>query len=667
MMGLTLLTDLVVILGAAVVVAFVFARLKLPVIVGLFVAGVVIGPDGLGLVSDVHELEAVAEIGVVLLLFAIGIEFSLRDLVAIKDIVLVGGALQVGLTALVGFGISAALGRTVTESVFLGFLMALSSTAIVLKSLQQRAEIDAPHGRASLGILIFQDLMVVPLTLLVPLLAGDLSMDSSPLTLLAKAVGVVVAVFVGARWVVPWILREVARLGSPDVFLIAVLVIGFGVAAAAGHIGLSMALGAFVAGLVISESEYGHQALGNVLPFRDVLLSFFFVSVGMLLDVSFLASYWWILVLAAPVVMFGKAVLSTLAILALRFPMRTALLTGLSLAQVGEFAFVLAAVGAQEGVLREDVRQGFLAVSVLSMAATPFLIASKDRIVESLLRLPLPSGLRGGRRAEAEVEVAPLRDHLVIVGFGLNGRNLARAARGSHIPYTIVELNPQSIRSARADGEPILYGDATSEAVLEQAGVPHARVVVVVISDPVATRRIVALVRRVCPNAYLIARTRYVSEVPLLMELGASDVVPEEFETAVEIFARTLQQYLVPLAEIERAAAEIRADGYGLLRLPPDEGRPWKKIESALPGVEVATLEVAENVAAVGHTLLELDLRSRHGVTVLAVSRDDELTPNPAGDMLILPGDVVVLLGRAEAVFGVRELFSPCDPSGGTC
>ncbi len=666
-MGLALLTDLVAILGAAVVVAFVFARLKLPVIVGLFVAGMAIGPDGLGLVSDAHELEAAAEIGVVLLLFAIGIEFSLRELVSIKDIVLVGGSLQIGLTALAGFGVSMALGRTMTEAVFLGFLMALSSTAIVLKTLQQRAEIDAPHGRGALGVLIFQDIMVVPLTLLVPLLAGDVAMSGSPLTLIAKIVGVVIAVTVGARWVVPWILQEIARLGSPEVFLIAVLVIGLGVAAAAGHIGLSMALGAFVAGLVISESEYAHQVLGNVLPFRDVLLSFFFVSVGMLLDVSFLAQYWWILLLAAPVVMFGKALFATLAILALRYPLRTALITGLSLAQVGEFAFVLAAVGAQSGILADEVRQGFLAVSVLSMAATPFLIAYKDKIAEIVLRLPVPEKLRLGGRQETEPQATPLRDHLVIIGFGLNGRNLARAARGASIPHAILELNPRSVTSAQQAGEPMFFGDATSEAVLEKIGVPYARVVAVVISDPVATRRIVALVRRLCPDAYLIARTRYVSEVPLLLELGASEVVPEEFETAVEIFTRTLQQYLVPLADIEQAAADIRADGYGFLRLPLDEGRPWRKIESALPGVEVSTLQIGADVEAVGRTLVELDLRRRHGVTLLALSREGDLVSNPAGETRFEEGDVVVLLGQSEDVVRARTLFAPCANGGDVC
>ncbi|MHB9149683.1 MAG: cation:proton antiporter domain-containing protein [Thermoleophilia bacterium] len=666
-MGLSLLTDLVVILGAAVLVAYVFARLKLPVIVGLFVAGVAIGPDGLGLVADVHDLEAVAEIGVVLLLFAIGIEFSLRELVSIKDIVLLAGTLQIGLTALVGCAVSLALGRTLTEAVFLGFLMALSSTAIVLKSLQQRAEIDAPHGRGSLGILIFQDLMVVPLTLLVPLLAGDLEMNGSPVVLLGKAVAVVVVALVGARWVVPWILREVARLGSPDVFLIAVLVIGFGVAAAAGHIGLSMALGAFVAGLVISESEYSHQVLGNVIPFRDVLLSFFFVSVGMLLDVSFLASYWWILVLATPVVIIGKATLASVAILALRFPLRTSLLTGISLAQVGEFAFVLAAVGAQQGILQEDVRQGFLAVSVLSMAATPLLITSKERIADTILRLPLPGALRRGGRAEAATHAEPPRDHLVIIGFGLNGRNLARVAAESQIPYIILELNPRSVHSAQEAGEPMLFGDATNVSVLERAGVPYARVVVVVISDPVATRRIVALVRRLNPDTHLIARTRYVIEVPFLLEAGASDVVPEEFETAVEIFVRTLQQYLVPLAEIERVTAEIRADGYELLRLPHDAGRPWKKIQSALPGVEVTTLQVRPEGAAVGRTLADIDLRRTNAVTLLALSRAGELTPNPGGDTRIEPGDVVVLLGRPEAIVDVRSLFAPCVAGDDVC
>lgn len=328
---------------------------------------------------------------------------------------------------------------------------------------------------------------------------------------------------------------------------------------------------------------------------------------------------------------------------------------------------MLAAVGAQEGILQPDVRQGFLAVSVLSMAATPLLIASKERIADAILGLPIPAALRNGGRAEAETHAEPLRDHLVIIGFGLNGRNLARVARASQIPYTILELNPRSVQSAQEAGEPMLFGDAMNGSVLERAGVPYARVVVVVISDPIATRSIVALVRRLNPDAHLIARTRYVSEVPLLLELGASEVVPEEFETAVEIFVRTLQHYLVPLAEIERVTAEIRADGYELLRLPHDAGHPWKKIQSALPGVEVATLQVRPEGTAVGRTLAELDLRSHHAVTLLALSRHGELTPNPGGDAHIEPGDVVVLLGRPEDVVAVRGLFAPCGAGEDVC
>lgn len=659
-MALQVLIDLTIVLGAAVLVAYVFARLHLPAVVGLFVAGVLIGPDALGLIGESEEIEAVAEIGVVLLLFTIGIEFSLGELVRIRDLVFVGGVLQMALTAAAGTGVSYALGLPLEQALFLGLVMALSSTAITLKILQQRAEVDAPHGRNAVGILIFQDLMVVPLTLLVPLLAGNLGVQTSPLVVLVQVLGVVLFVVVAAKWGVPWILKELARLQSPEVFLIAVLVICFGVAAASGWIGLSVALGAFVAGLVISESEYSHQALGNVLPFRDVLLSFFFVSVGLLLDLHFLLENWWLLALAALVVVAGKAFFASAAVLVLRFPLRTALLAGLSLAQVGEFSFVLLQVGAAQGLVSETIRQGFLALAVLTMAATPFLIGQKERVAGVLVRAPILDRLVRGKRPEMQRQVEPLRDHLVIIGFGVNGRNLARAARRARIPYTILELNPQTVRQMRKEGEPIVFGDATNEAVLTEVGVPFARVVAVVINDPLATRRIVALVRQHCPDAHLIARTRYISEVQTLLDLGADEVVPEEFETAIEIFTRTLQQYLVPEAVIARTASEIRADGYGLLRRPLDEAQTWRKVESALPGLEIATLRVAEDVPAAGRTLAELDLRRRHGVTLLAVRRDGEITANPDGAMEIRAGDIVVLLGPPEATVEARQLFAVC-------
>jgi CPA2 family monovalent cation:H+ antiporter-2 len=351
----------------------------------------------------------------------------------------------------------------------------------------------------------------------------------------------------------------------------------------------------------------------------------------------------------------------------LRFPLRTALLAGLSLAQVGEFSFVLLQVGTDHGLVSETVRQGFLALAVITMAATPILIGQKERIADTLLaRFPLPDRLVRGRRPEMESEAEPLRDHLVIIGFGVNGRNIARAAGRARIPYTILELNPETVRRVRKEGEPIVFGDATNEAVLAEVGVPFARVVAVVINDPVATRRITALVRQVCPDVHLIARTRYVSEVQTLLDLGADEVVPEEFETAIEIFTRTLQQYLVPEAVIARTASEIRADGYGLLRRPLDEAQTWRKVESALPGLEIATLRVAEDVPAAGKTLADLDLRRKHGVTLLAVRRNGEITANPDGDMQVQAGDIVVLLGPPEATVDARRLFAVCG-EGAVC
>ncbi len=665
-MVLEILIDLTIVLGAAVVVAYLFTRLRLPAVVGLFVAGVLIGPDGLGLISESEQIEAVAEIGIVLLLFTIGLEFSFAELLRIKDVVFVGGGLQMVLTAGAGMLVSVAVGRPPAQAFFLGSVMALSSTAIVLKLLQQRAEVDSPHGRNAVGILIFQDFMVVPLTLLVPLLAGDVGTAVSPLRVLLEVAGVIIAVVLASRVVVPWVLRELAGLKSPEVFLIAVMVICFGVAAASGRMGLSVALGAFVAGLVISESEYSHQALGNVLPFRDLLVSFFFVSVGLLLDVRFLARYWWLLPLAALGVMIGKTVLTTLAVLVLRFPMRTALLTGLSLAQVGEFSFVLSEVGAKKGLMPDNVNQGFLAMAVLTMAATPVLIAQKDRLTDLVLRLPLPDRLVRGNRPEMGGPEERLSDHVVIVGYGVNGQNVARATRRSEIPYTILELNPQTVRAARAAGEHIVFGDATNEAVLNDVGVPRARVAVVVINDPVATRRIVALLRRLCPDIHLVARTRYVNEVQPLLDLGADEVVPEEFETAIEIFTRTLQQYLVPEDEIRRTALAIRADGYSLLRRVPEDARAWRKVESALPGLEIATLRVGEGVPAEGRTMAELDLRRTHGVTLLAIKRGEGLLADPSADTSVRAGDVVVLLGTPEATFEARRLFAVCD-DGGIC
>ncbi len=560
------LTDILIVVAAAVVVTLLFARLRLPPLVGLFVAGVLIGPHALALIRSPEQVEQLAEVGVIFLLFALGLEFSFRRMARLARVILLAGPLQVMITGAAAFGVAKAFALSNQHAVVLGALVALSSTAVVLKTMTERGEIDTPLGKNALGILIFQDILVVPLMLVLPLLGGNKpELPLSTPLLIAAAAGLVVAVVVLAKWVVPWMLYEAARSRSADIFLMVVVGVCFAVAAASAWVGLSLALGAFLAGLIISESEYGHQALGLVTPFRNLLVSFFFVSMGMLLDPAFLAAHWWLVLLATVGLMVLKTVAGTVAIQALRYPFRVSLGTGLSLAQVGEFSFVLAAVAVSNSLLTEHLRQGFLAVAVLSMAVTPAVMSLSGPLYRAL------HGLSAGRRADdAEAETAGteaggLADHLLIIGYGINGRNLAQAAREFGFAHVVVEMNPQTVRQEVAHDEPLLFGDATNESVLMRAGVTKAKAAAVVIGDAAATRGIVAQLRRLNPKLHIIARTRFISEVQPLYNLGASDVVPEEFETSVEIFRRTAHYFALPEQDISRLEETIRADHYALL------------------------------------------------------------------------------------------------------
>jgi len=658
-MGMPLLSDIVIIFGLSIMVLFVFNRLRIPAIVGFLLTGVLAGPYGLGLIKAIHEVEVLAEIGVVLLLFTIGMEFSLKALLRIKKSILLGGSLQVLLTILVTFVLaSLQIGRTFGESLFIGFLVCLSSTAIVLKLLQEKAEMDSPHGQTSLAILIFQDLIVIPMMLFTPLLAGmGGEIGQSLLILFAKGAGVIVLVILSAKWIVPQLLYQIARTRSRELFLLTVVVLCFAIAWLTSSVGLSLALGAFLAGLIISESEYSYQALGNILPFRDVFTSFFFVSVGMLLDVGFLVERLPSVFTIVLIILTLKTITAGFTTVLLGFPLRTALLVGLTLAQVGEFSFILARSGLKQGFLAGDIYQLFLAVSVLTMAVTPFIISVAPYVTDAVMRLPIPSRLKSGLYPPESEKRAGNNDHLVIIGFGVNGRNLSRAAAVAGIPHVIVDMNPETVRQERKRGKPIFYGDATQETVLHHAGIEAARVVVVAISDAAATRRIIEIVRRLNPKVQVIARTRFLKEVKPLYELGANEVVPEEFETSVEIFTRVLKKYLIPRDEIEKLISEVRSDGYQMFRSVSKDSLSLSELTLNLPDIEISTLRVCEGSPVDGKSLAQVELRKRYGVSILAIRRGERILSNPDADAHLLGNDVLVALGAPDKIAAAIRLF----------
>ncbi|MDK2974095.1 MAG: monovalent cation:H+ antiporter-2, family [Methanofollis sp.] len=657
-MEASILDEVVIIFGLSIAILFICSRLRIPAIVGFLITGMLAGPHALGLIQDTGTVGELAEIGVILLLFTIGLEFSFRNLLRIRRAVLLGGSLQVGVTILIVAAVARFIGIPWQQAIFFGFLLSLSSTAIVLSILQGRSEMESPQGQTALGILIFQDLIIIPMMLLVPILAGtdDGSGMSIPL-FLATSAGIVIFVIVSAKWLVPTLLFHVARLRIPEIFLLSVVLICLFTAWLTASAGLSLSLGAFLAGMIISESEYSHEAIGAILPFKDVFTSFFFVSVGMLLNLTFLFEHLGLILLLTAGVLVLKAAVAGAATLAIGYSLRTALLTGLAISQIGEFSFVLAETGASYGLIDNGAYQAFLAVTILTMIATPFLIDGAPKAASLAMTLSLPERIRRGTIRETAPEEPRMKDHVIIIGFGLGGKNVAKAAKAADIPYVIIEMNPETVREERAKGEPIHYGDATHRAVLGHAGIRTAKVVVVVISDPSAVRRIISTARQANPHVRIIARTRYVGDIADLSSLGADEVIPEEYVTSIEIFNRILSAYLIPRDEIERFTAEVRADGYVLFRSAQAAAPGLQDLGFYRPGAEIETLRVGQDARIAGHTLAEANLRRSFGVTVLAVRRGDEVITAPSGDTTIRGGDVCVVFGPEDQIADLDRYF----------
>jgi len=657
-MEIHILNDILIIFAIAIAVIFISNRLHIPTIVGFLLTGVVAGPYGLSLIKGLHEVEILAEIGVLFLLFTIGIEFSLKHLIKIKKSVLLGGSLQVGLTILATYFVARELGRPIETAIFWGFLVALSSTAIVLKIFQERGEIDSPHGKTALSILIFQDIIIVPMMLFTPILAGKSeNVTVSILLLLLKVVGIILLVWICSKWIVPYLMNQIVKTRLRELFIITIFVLCFGVVWVTASLGLSLALGAFLAGLIISESEYSHHVLGNIIPFKDVFTSFFFVSIGMLLDFKFLFQNIWFVLLLVLIVMAGKAIIAGLVTLVLRYPIRTAILAGLGLGQIGEFSFILSRNGLEYGFLSGSNYQLFLAVSIITMAFTPFLIAVSPKIAVMGKYFPLPKKIKYGSIKPGKKEELP-EDHLIIVGFGLVGKNLARAAQIAGIRYIIIEMNSDTVREEKAKGEHIFYGDAAQEAVLHHANIKKARLLVIAINDPSAIQRITILAKELNPTLYVIVRTRYLQEVAALHKLGANEVIPEEFETSIEIFSRVLIRYLIPIDTIEELVTEIRFNNYAMFRSLSGKQLQLRDLKEEIPEIEVTNLRVDDSSSWIGKSLTQIDLRKQCGITVIAIGRGDQTITNPGAKIKIEAGDQLILLGKPEQFCEIHKFLN---------
>ncbi|MCZ6463066.1 MAG: cation:proton antiporter [Proteobacteria bacterium] len=649
MNGPSFVGELLLLIAIAAAGVALFDRLRLPSIAGFLVMGALVGPGGLGWVDDPERVAALAELGVVFLLFEIGLELPLERVRRIWRRAVAAGGLQIAITVAAVAGIATGFGLAPAPAFVLGCVVAMSSTALVMRVLSDRGEIDAPQGQLSVGILLMQDLCIVPFLLVVPLLAAGTESSSARAGFeVLRALAVLTIFFLIARFVLPRLLAQAMRTGSRELFTLMAVLVVVGSAWLAEEAGLTLAVGAFIGGLVLSATPYSHQLFAEVVPLRGVLLGIFFTAVGMLLDPGVAILEWArVLVYVGAVVALKAVVVAAIVAFGLRLGPRLGVITGLGLAQTGEFSFVLAAQASDVGLWPPELQQVFIAGSIVTLIATPFLISAAPAIAQALSR--------GADPPDRTLEDAGAPDdHVVLLGFGLAGQTLGRVLRSRGIRYRAVEANPRAVQEARERGEPVVYGDATRRPLLERIGIARARLVVLTISDPMATREAVALARALAPDAAIVARTRYMLEVDGLYAAGATMVVAEEFESTIEVLAKALAVFSIPESAIARFAAELREEGYEPMRTPSLQLDPW--LGEILEEVTTVWLDVPEGVRG-DVTLADLAVRARTGASVLAVERRGETVANPPPDQLVGPGDRVLAFGTSETAERLRDLL----------
>jgi CPA2 family monovalent cation:H+ antiporter-2 len=662
MHGFELLADILAILGASLLVNLVLSRLRQPTLVGYILTGLLIGPHGLDLIAHT-ELEFIAELGVVLLLFNLGIELSFERIKRIRTIALGGGSVEIGLIVLLGVLTAWLLDWTMYRGVYLGCLVALSSTAIVLKLLQEAGEIDTLHGRICLGILLLQDLALVPMMIVLPVLADPQGSLILPLAAAAvKAAGFLLAAVLASRYVLPALFRQTATTGSRELFLLMVLVLVLGTAWVSHAAGLSLALGAFIAGIVVSDSRYSLRILSDVLPFKDIFLCVFFVSVGMLLDPGFVLAHPDILGIVVLLVILVKFLVCAGVVVLFRYPLRVAIAAGAGLCQIGEFSFVLATMGLQLGLIGDYLYQLTLAGTVITMVLTPQIMRLGRLDPSGLRRLGIPARWIYGRiPADAAADDGP--GHVIVCGFGPVGRHVSQVLQEHDIPCLVLELNASRVKELRESGVNAYYGDSTSQEVLAHAGIDRARAVVVTYADPAAARRTVSQVKAMEGDVPVFARTRLPQDIADLHRLGADGVVEEEFEVSLEMASRVLEALGVSRIALDTERAAIRDSDYDLFTDADADHADLQDLIRTFPDVDVQQCTVSDGSTLSGKTLGECRLRSEMGITVLSVCRPGERPGIPRAEDRLEPGLLVTLMGEQAAVTRAVEILTAHGPA----
>jgi CPA2 family monovalent cation:H+ antiporter-2 len=657
-MNYEILKDIVIILALSTFVNFIFTKIRIPTLVGYLLTGIVAGPYLFAIIKSQHEIELMAELGVVILMFTIGMEFSLKHLLKIRKIVFLGGLIQVSITALVTMVLAISYHMDLKGALFIGFLIALSSTAVVLKILQDRSEVTSNYGRTVVGILIFQDILLVPLLLFTPFLNGDtVNIGSNLFALAIKTVLIVAFVYAGNKWFMPKILHWIAMTKNQELFLMSIFLICLSIALLTSQLGITLAFGAFLAGLMISESEYSDNAFGNLIPFRDTFTSFFFVSIGMLLDLGFVYENFGLVLITVILVIGIKFSVGGFVAFLMGHTLRGTILVGIAISQVGEFSFILAKLGVSYQLLSNYYYQLFLAIAIISMSVSPLLIQLGNPLATLLLKLPLPGFLIEGLFPLKHIEIPNLNNHLVLIGKDSRAINLSFMAKYNEIPYISIVFDPAIVRKKQENGESVIYGDAVNEPILHKAHIDTAKIVVISVGDLITSMAITDKVRNLNKHTIILVRTKHVEDIEELYRLGANQVIPEEFETAIDLFERVLSNMLLPQNKIDTTIARIRDDHYGIFYDKKEVERP--NILKEIPNIEILAIIVNEQSILSGKSLAESQLREKSGVTLVALKRNDHLIDHPSSTTRLLSGDIAYILGKPEQIANATNLFNP--------
>ena len=652
-MGIT--ADIILLVIAAFFCGLLMQRLRQPLILGYILAGVLLGPHTGGMsITEVHVIERLAEIGVALLLFALGLEFSHKDLRPVKYIALIGTPVQMGLTIGLGLGIGKLMGWDLKTSVWFGAMISLSSTMVLLKTLMNQGWLGTLSSKVMIGMLIVQDLAIVPMVIVLPLMndpsAGLAQLGQAGL----KATLFLASMFLLGAKLLPWLMRHIARLGSRELFLLAIIAIGLGVGYATYLIGLSFAFGAFIAGMVLNESDYGHQALSDIIPLRDVFGLLFFASVGMLLDPRFLFSHFGTILLLVLLVCVGKGFLFAGLAWMFRYGNVIPIAVGLGLFQIGEFSFVLAQIGMSTKSIDSELYNLILTTAVLTMILTPIVSAQTSRVYALKKRWFQKEQLESINFPDKK-----FTGHVVIAGGGRVGTQIATALDRLAIPFVIIELDQWRVEEAQQAGFAMVYGDANHEIVLDAASLATAAMLVVTLPNIVESHAIVVTAQRLNGAITVVARLSDPDFFELFAELQVTDLVYPELEAGLEMTRQVLLNLRIPATEIQRQTETLRQEYFSAGMSESKPYRTLAQFRSAEDQFDLQWVRIVAGSSLVDQTIGEAGIRKSTGVSVVGVLRDDQLEPNPGPDFRFRARDLVAVIGSTVARDAFKTRFLP--------